>query len=147
MPRKKVIEEQKEEVIEQLPPAELIEQKPPDKKAKSKKKNIVLIELDEEEKETEVQEVQPVVEKPKRKQKVKEIQAVESTEEPIKVSTVHKVCFEKFTHNGKFYYLDSERDKLYEYLGSKKHGQYIGRWDSHLQEIIRDAEDSDEESI
>ena len=65
-------------------------------------------------------------------------------DEPIKVTVVHKVCLQKFKHESKNYYLDSERDKLYEFLGEKKHVQYIGRWDSLLEEIIA-GEDSDVE--
>lgn len=136
MPRKKpiVVEDTKEEDVKE----EVIQVKP--KKERKKKDTIVQVEMKE----------QPAEKsKPKRKPKVVEPPAptmIESVEEePIKVSTVHKVCFERFTHGGKFYYLDKERDKLYEYLGSKKHGAYIGRWDSHLGEIIRDTEDSDED--
>jgi hypothetical protein len=62
--------------------------------------------------------------------------------EPIRVSLVHKVCLQKFKHGSKNYYLDSERDKLYEYLAEKKHGKYVGRWDSLLEEIVA-GEDSD----
>jgi hypothetical protein len=62
--------------------------------------------------------------------------------EPIRVAIVHKVCLQKFKHGSKNYYLDSERDKLYEYLAEKKHGKYVGRWDSLLEEIVA-GEDSD----
>ena len=92
--------------------------------------------------------------KPKPKRKIKIIEEPEEEKvpcmvesgEPIKVAVVHKVVFQKLTHNSKNYYLDSERDKLYEFIGQNKHGKYIGRWDSHLEEIVT-GEDSDEECV
>jgi hypothetical protein len=66
--------------------------------------------------------------------------------DPIKVGVIHKVVFQKLTHDSKNYYLDSERDKLYEFIAQNKHGKYIGRWDSHLEEIVT-GEDSDEECV
>lgn len=78
---------------------------------------------------------------PKRKIIIEDANMVED-DEPIKVAIVHKVCLQKFKHNSKTYYLDSERDKLYEYVAEKKHGMYIGRWDSLLREIVA-GEDSD----
>ena len=92
--------------------------------------------------------------KPKPKRKIKIIEELEEEKvpcmvesgEPIKVAVVHKVVFQKLTHNSKNYYLDSERDKLYEFIGQNKHGKYIGRWDSHLEEIVT-GEDSDEECV
>ena len=78
---------------------------------------------------------------PKRKIVIEDANMVEE-DEAIKVAIVHKVCLQKFKHESKTYYLDSERDKLYEYVAEKKHGMYIGRWDSLLQEIVA-GEDSD----
>jgi hypothetical protein len=99
-----------------------------------------------------------IIEEPKPKRKFKIIEEpvnivveektpcmVESGE-PIKVGIVHKVVFQKLKHNSKNYYLDSERDKLYEFIAQNKHGKYIGRWDSHLEEIVT-GEDSDEECV
>jgi len=81
--------------------------------------------------------------KPKRKVIVKDEEAtmVEDGEQ-IRVEHVHKICLRKFKHGSKTYYLDSERDKLYEYVAEKKHGKYVGRWDSLLEEIVA-GEDSD----
>ena len=80
---------------------------------------------------------------PKRKVVVIEEEAsmVEDGEQ-IRVALVHKICLRKFKHGSKTYYLDSERDKLYEYVAEKKHGKYVGRWDSLLEEIVA-GEDSD----
>jgi hypothetical protein len=81
--------------------------------------------------------------KPKRKVVVKDEEStmVESGEQ-LTVANVHKICLRKFKHGSKTYYLDSERDKLYEYIAEKKHGRYVGRWDSLLEEVVA-GEDSD----
>ena len=72
-----------------------------------------------------------------------ELLMAETKEEPLIVKKVHKIVLTKFMHSGKYYYLDAERDKLYMYNGEQKHGDYVGRWDSHLEKIITNAEDSD----
>jgi hypothetical protein len=101
-----------------------------------------------------------IIEEPKPKRKFKIIEEPEPVNtvveektpcmvesgEPIKVGIVHKVVFQKLKHASKNYYLDSERDKLYEFIAQNKHGKYIGRWDSHLEEIVT-GEDSDEECV
>jgi hypothetical protein len=60
----------------------------------------------------------------------------EGNEEPIIVKKVYNVTLEILSHDGKKYYLDKIRDKVYEKLGDKKHGKYLGRWDSNTEEII-----------
>ena len=72
-----------------------------------------------------------------------EVLMAETKEEPLIVKKVHKIVLTKFMHSGKYYYLDMERDKLYTYTGDQQHGDYVGRWDSHLEKIISIAEDSD----
>jgi hypothetical protein len=72
-----------------------------------------------------------------------ELFMAETKEEPLIVKKVHKIVLTKFMHSGKYYYLDTERDKLYTYTGDQQHGDYVGRWDSHLEKIITNAEDSD----
>jgi hypothetical protein len=118
-----------------------------DSKAKPKRKVVLAPEPKPKRKVVVVEdEILPV--KPKRKivvLKEDEPTMVEE-DESIKVTVVHKVCLQKFKHGSKNYYLDSERDKLYEYLAEKKHGKYVGRWDSLLEEIVA-GEDSDDECV
>ena len=127
MPVEEVIEKPKKRVVKM--PVETVEEKP--------KKRIVKMPVEE------------VVEKPKKrvlKMPVEEKQIVfpiydasvmaEGDEEPIIVKKVYNVTLEILNHNGKKYYLDSSRDKVYERLGDKKHGKYLGRWDSNSEEII-----------
>ena len=73
------------------------------------------------------------------------IEMAEAEEEPLSIKKIHTITLQKFTHESRTYYLDSERDKLYEYVANKKHGKYVGRWDSHLGEIITNADNSDED--
>ena len=117
----------------------------PDSKPKTKSKRKVVLAPEPKPKRKVVvieDEIPPV--KPKRKIVVlKEDEPTMVEEgESITVAIVHKVCLQKFKHGSKNYYLDSERDKLYEYLAEKKHGKYVGRWDSLLEEIVA-GEDSD----
>lgn len=87
----------------------------------------------------------PVEEKANNKIIPEIVEMAEAEEEPLSIKKVHTITLQKFTHESRTYYLDSERDKLYEYLANKKHGKYIGRWDSHLGEIITNADNSDED--
>jgi len=87
----------------------------------------------------------PVVEKVNSKIIPEIVEMAEAEEEPLSIKKIHTITLQKFTHESRTYYLDSERDKLYEYVANKKHGKYIGRWDSHLGEIITNAENSDED--
>jgi hypothetical protein len=68
----------------------------------------------------------------------------EGDEEPIIVKKVYNITLEILSYDGKKYYLDKTRDKIYERLGDKKHGKYLGRWDSNSEEIITTV-DSDSE--
>jgi hypothetical protein len=109
------------------------------------KRKVVLVEDEPLPKQTKAKRKVVVIEdEPKRKIVVlKEDEPTMVEEgESITVAIVHKVCLQKFKHGSKNYYLDSERDKLYEYLAEKKHGKYVGRWDSLLEEIVA-GEDSD----
>ena len=94
--------------------------------------------------------VEEVIEKPKKrivKMPVEEEKQIvfpiydasvmtEGDEEPIIVKKVYNVTLEILSHDSKKYYLDKIRDKVYERLGDKKHGKYLGRWDSNIEEII-----------
>jgi hypothetical protein len=120
----------------------VIDDEPLAKQTKTKRKVVV---IDDEPKQTKAKrKVVDIDDEPKRKVVVlKEDEPTMVEEgEPIRVAVVHKVCLQKFKHGSKNYYLDSERDKLYEYLAEKKHGKYVGRWDSLLEEIVA-GEDSD----
>lgn len=119
----KIVEEPKEKVKRKI---KIIEEPEPEPKPKEKvKRKIKIIEEEPEE---------------------EKIPCMVESGEPIKVGVVHKVVFQKLIHDSKNYYLDSERDKLYEFIAQNKHGKYIGRWDSHLEEIVT-GEDSDEECV
>jgi len=143
----------KKGVVEVLKEASTVIEKP-DSKPKTKRKVVLVPEPQPKRKVVVIEDDLPLV-KPKRKvivvedepkRKVVLVKEDEPTMveegEPIKVAIVHKVCLQKFKHGSKNYYLDSERDKLYEYLAEKKHGKYVGRWDSLLEEIVA-GEDSD----
>ena len=99
----------------------------------------------------------PVEEKPKKRviMPVEEKQIVfpiyeatsmaEGNEEPIIVKKVHNVTLKILNHNDKKYYLDASRNKVYERLGDKKHGKYLGRWDSNSEQIISTVDSDCEE--
>jgi hypothetical protein len=70
---------------------------------------------------------------------------VESSDEPLQVKDVIKVVLRPFTHGNAKYWRDEKRDKVYKRTPEGKRGVYVGRWDSDLQEINKDAPDSDEE--
>jgi len=145
----------KKGVVEVLKEASTVVEEPDSKpKTKTKRKVVLVPEPKPKRKVVVIEDDLPLV-KPKRKvivvedepkRKVVLVKEDEPTMveegEPIKVAIVHKVCLQKFKHGSKNYYLDSERDKLYEYLAEKKHGKYVGRWDSLLEEIVA-GEDSD----
>ena len=111
MPVEEVVEKPKKRVVKM--PVETVEEKP--------KKRIVKMPIEEK------QIVFPIYDA--------SVMA-EGDEEPIIVKKVYNVTLEILNHDGKKYYLDSSRDKVYERLGDKKHGKYLGRWDSNSEEII-----------
>ena len=119
----------------------IIEEPEPEPKPKPKRKIKIIEEPEPEPKPTPKRKIK-IIEEPEKEK----VPCMVESGEPIKVAVVHKVVFQKLTHNSKNYYLDSERDKLYEFIGQNKHGKYIGRWDSHLEEIVT-GEDSDEECV
>jgi hypothetical protein len=148
----------KKGVVEVLKEASTVVEEPDSKlKTKTKRKVVLAPEPKPKRKVVVIEDDLPLV-KPKRKvvvedepkRKVVLVKEDEPTMveegEPIKVAIVHKVCLQKFKNGSKNYYLDSERDKLYEYLAEKKHGKYVGRWDSLLEEIVA-GEDSDDECV
>jgi len=135
-PKRRVVKMPVEEVkpkrrVVKMPVEEVIEEKKP-------KRRVLKMPVEE-----------PVEVKPKKrtlKMPVEEKQIVfpiyeasvmaEGDEEPIIVIKVYNVTLEILNHNDKKYYLDKTRDKVYERLGDKKHGKYLGRWDSNSEQII-----------
>jgi hypothetical protein len=68
---------------------------------------------------------------------------IESTDEPICLTGVTRVVIRPFTHNDVTYWRDSEREKVYRRMKDGRRGEYLGRWDSRLEQIVKDAPDSD----
>jgi hypothetical protein len=69
---------------------------------------------------------------------------IESTDEPICLTGVSRVVIRPFTHNDVIYWRDAEREKVYYRMNDGRRGEYLGRWDSCLEQIVKDAPDSDE---
>jgi hypothetical protein len=72
-----------------------------------------------------------------------DVKQIESTDEPICLTGVTRVVIRPFTHNDVTYWRDSEREKVYRRMKDGRRGEYLGRWDSRLEQIIKDAPDSD----
>lgn len=72
-----------------------------------------------------------------------EVTHVESMDDPIVVREIVKVCLKIFCHDGINYWRDFERNKLYKRSKDGKKGDYVGRWDSVRQCLVREAPDSD----
>ncbi len=70
---------------------------------------------------------------------------IESTDEPICLMGVTRVAIRPFTHNDVTYWRDAEREKIYRRMKDGRRGEYLGRWDSRLEQIVKDAPDSDAE--
>jgi hypothetical protein len=68
---------------------------------------------------------------------------IESTDEPIRLEGVTRVVIRPFTHNDVTYWRDSEREKVYRRMKDGRRGEYLGRWNSRLEQIVKDAPDSD----
>jgi hypothetical protein len=75
-----------------------------------------------------------------------EVTHVESMDDPIVVREIIKVCLKPFSHDGSNYWRDVEREKLYKRSKDGKRGDYVGRWDSARQRLVREAPDSDADS-
>ena len=68
---------------------------------------------------------------------------IESTDEPLCLMGVTRVVIRPFTHNDVTYWRDSEREKIYRRMKDGRRGEYLGRWNSRLEQIVKDAPDSD----
>ena len=75
-----------------------------------------------------------------------EVTHVESMDDPIVVREIIKVSLKPFSHDGSNYWRDVEREKLYKRSKDGKRGEYVGRWDSAQQRLVREAPDSDADS-
>jgi hypothetical protein len=117
----------------------------------------------------ETNEVAPVKEKPKRKPRVKKVEEVpsisvveelqkpvatkvastiklaENGDDPLEAKEIVRIVLRTFTHNGKSYWRDGEREKLYEKTKNGGKGSYVGRWNSSSEIIVREAPDTDED--
>lgn len=71
---------------------------------------------------------------------------VESMDDPIVVREIVKVTLKPFSHDGTNFWRDVEREKLYKRSKDGKKGEYVGRWDSARQRLVREAPDSDADS-
>jgi hypothetical protein len=68
---------------------------------------------------------------------------IESMDMPLEVKTVIKVVLRPFSHGTGTYWRDSSLEKLYKRKSDGSLGEYIGRWDSSSETIVKDAPDSD----
>jgi hypothetical protein len=118
----------------------------------------------------EIKETAPVKEKPKRKPRAKPsvvqppavsvieelqkpvattvaatIKLAENGDDPIEAKELIRIVLRTLVHNGKAYWRDGDREKLYEKTKHGGKGSYVGRWDSVSQSILREAPDTDED--
>jgi len=70
---------------------------------------------------------------------------VETMDTPLEVKTVIKIVLRPFSHGTGTYWRDSSLEKLYKRKSDGSLGDYIGRWDSSSETIVKDAPDSDAE--
>lgn len=113
---------------------------------------------------TNVVVLEPVKEKPKRTRKKPEQKSepthvpipvittpvvtsslVEAIQEPLPVEETVIVKISVFEHDGKSYFRDPVKNKLYTYKSSREVGTYLGRWCPHSLLVITDVPDSDME--
>jgi hypothetical protein len=70
---------------------------------------------------------------------------IETMDEPIKVNQVLRIVLKKFTYKDGTYWRDVEHNKLYKKTKDGNRGDYIGKWDSVGQCIIKETLESDED--
>lgn len=90
----------------------------------------------------EQQEPQTQEEKPQPQSKVP-TQAVESIEAPIDDKEIIKIIVRPFEHNGRQYFIDYKKNKLYSVGKDKRPLAYYGRWNQETETIDMDFHDSD----
>ena len=70
-------------------------------------------------------------------------QAIESIETPIDDKEIVKIVVRPFEHDGRQYFIDYNKNKLYSVGKDKRPLAYHGRWDPETQMIDVDVHDSD----
>lgn len=71
---------------------------------------------------------------------------VETMDDPLVVREIIRIILKPFTHGSTKYWRDSDREKLYSCTKDGKRGEYVGRWDSNNNCIVKDAYDSDDDN-
>ena len=76
-----------------------------------------------------------------------EIQAVESKEPVLKITEddILVISVKRFEHNGRSYFLQSSKDKLFSVGKDGQPLAYVGRYNRQTETIDPDFPDSDEE--
>jgi len=74
-----------------------------------------------------------------------QIKAIESTQSTLHDVDVQVIKVRKFEIDGRSYFLDSNKYKLYKVGSDKKPGAYHGRWNREKEEIDTSFPDSDRE--
>jgi hypothetical protein len=72
--------------------------------------------------------------------------AIESTQSTLNDVDVHVIKVRRFEIDGRSYFLDSNKYKLYKIGSDKKPGAYHGRWNPEKDEIDTSFPDSDREA-
>jgi len=70
-------------------------------------------------------------------------QAIESIETPIDDKEIVKIVVRPFDHDGRQYFIDYKKNKLYSVGKDKRPLAYYGRWDPATETIDLDIHDSD----
>lgn len=67
------------------------------------------------------------------------IRYIESMDDPIEIIEVVRISLKKMVINGKTFWKESEGNRIYEYLGSCKKGEYLGIYDIESGEIVEEC--------
>lgn len=87
-----------------------------------------------------------VMPKPVEYEKATLVQSLEKKMESLTVDDVEIVRVTRFEHDGKMYYREPTKNKVFLCTGPKSVGAYVGRWDPIRQTIHKDIVDSDADS-
>ena len=71
------------------------------------------------------------------------VEMIESEDTALQPEEIVTVKLVPFKHGSKSYWRDTVREKLYECMGAKAVGPYVGRWCSQNETILLGAPDSD----
>lgn len=103
----------------------------PKKKREPKSANVIVV-------------PQPQIEQQQQPRKIEAV-AKESLESSIEEKNVLFIKVRRFHHNGKKYFLDSKKNKVYTIGNEKSKGAYYGRWNPESETIDTTFPDSDAE--